>query len=107
EHEGSHCADQPHPQLHRVLGVGAQMMMGQPGTDKHTEQRAAKDAPEDDQANEESVHIRSSRLCTLRSEPSPSSAARARHSTGSIHATGRPEEYVNHLVAADDPDELA
>ena len=39
-----HPRNQAHRQIHALLGVLAQIMLGQDGTEEHTEQRAGKDA---------------------------------------------------------------
>ena len=41
--DSRHPRNQAHRQIHALLGVLAQIMLGQDGTEEHTEQRAGKD----------------------------------------------------------------
>jgi hypothetical protein len=43
--------DQPHPHIHNIFRIAAQMLLGQAGAEKHSEQRTTKTAGEHDQAN--------------------------------------------------------
>src|SRR5262249_48175813 len=56
EHEGGQGPDQAHPQLHKVLGFRAQMMLGKHGAQNHSEDDASENACQDDAANSQGTH---------------------------------------------------
>ena len=52
----AHHGDKPNPQLHRVLGLAAEMMVRQGGVEPDPGQRATKRACEDQRADREASH---------------------------------------------------
>src|SRR5262249_3452537 len=51
EQQGGHRPDERHPEIHHVLGVSVEMMFGQQVSEQHAQQRASKNARENDTAS--------------------------------------------------------